>query len=56
MFVYVLAHLYVQSTQGSQKRVSGSLGPEVEEVMSCLIWLLGMEPRSSVRASVLLTT
>lgn len=34
--------------------MSGSLEPEVQEVMSCLMWVLGTEPRSSARTSVTL--
>lgn len=34
--------------------MSGSQEPKIQAVMRCLIWVLGMEPRSSARASVFL--
>ena len=45
-YAYVCGHVSAEVNEG-QKRVSGALDLESQVVVSCLMWVLGTEPRSS---------
>lgn len=61
--VYVYMCFYVSlcvsracNAYGGQKRASDPLFLELQAVVSCLVWMLGTEPRSSTRAACILTS